>query len=282
MKKHTFSEYGEERIAVYEMDGSSLIEPPIRLGKYHQIMISEGELTIDVNFRVFKMKAESSLHLSAGDMIRMIRMSDNIKGYHIIFSSEFQSEMRTTRNSPINLQLKKEYPYQEFIKTEYEFLDQSVRRLIRYINDTTHLYRAQVVKNEVFNLILNISDKRRKEHGDIQLNSHHEIITERFKDLINGHCDKHHEVGWYADALGITPDYLTKITKNSNGRPASAWIIESLIRKAEFMLKMPEIPIKEISEKLNFPDQSGFGRFFKANTGMSPKEYRKKALGEKD
>ena len=32
--------------------------------------------------------------------------------------------------------------------------------------------------------------------------------------------------------------------------------------------------LKEISDRLNFPDQSGFGRFFRSNTGKSPKEFR--------
>jgi AraC-like DNA-binding protein len=36
------------------------------------------------------------------------------------------------------------------------------------------------------------------------------------------------------------------------------------------------LTLKEISDKLNFPDQSSFGRFFKSNTGQSPKEYRKR------
>jgi len=31
-----------------------------------------------------------------------------------------------------------------------------------------------------------------------------------------------------------------------------------------------------VAEKLNFPDQSTFGRYFKKHAGMSPKEYKKK------
>jgi AraC-like DNA-binding protein len=221
------------------------------------------------------MTGMSSLHLSAGDIIRKIKASDKVRGYHIVFSDEFHAEIRTTRNSPINLQLKKEYPYQIFTEKEYDFLLQSVSRLITYINDTTHFYHALVIKNEVHNLVLNISDKRRKEHGDkIYKADRQKMILERFKNLLNGHCEKQHEVSWYAEALTISADYLSKITKENDGRSARAWINEAIIAKAASLMHYADLNIKEISEKLNFTDQSSFGRFIRKNTGMSPKEFR--------
>jgi YesN/AraC family two-component response regulator len=34
--------------------------------------------------------------------------------------------------------------------------------------------------------------------------------------------------------------------------------------------------VQQISEELNFPNQSFFGKYFKRLTGKSPKEYRRK------
>ena len=39
-------------------------------------------------------------------------------------------------------------------------------------------------------------------------------------------------------------------------------------------MKQPNVRIQEIAERLNFPDQSSFGKFFSRVVGMSPKEYR--------
>lgn len=275
MAEYIFKEYGFNRVTIYEMNKETIIKSPVKLQNYHLIMLTEGSIEIDVNYRIFQMTGLSSLHLSAGDIIRKIKASDNVKGYHIVFSEEFHAEIRTTRNSPINLQLKKEYPYQIFTEKEYDFLLQSVTRLITYINDTTHFHHALVIKNEVHNLVLNISDKRRKEHGDkIYKADRQKMILERFKDLLNGHCDKQHEVSWYAEALTISADYLSKITKENDGRSARAWINEAIIAKAASLMHYADLNIKEISEKLNFTDQSSFGRFIRKNTGMSPKEFR--------
>lgn len=79
----------------------------------------------------------SSLHLSAGDIIRNISSVPGTTGHHIIFSPEFQNEIRTTRKSPISIQLKKEFPYQEFTSDKYRFLNESISRLTRYIDDTS-------------------------------------------------------------------------------------------------------------------------------------------------
>jgi AraC-like DNA-binding protein len=200
-----------------------------------------------------------------------------MKGYHVIYSPEFQTEMRTTRKSPISLQLKKEYPYQEFTEKEYELIHGSLTRLIGYINDPGHLYQSILIKNEIYSLQLNISDKRRKQHGNMMTGNatYQEVIRDRFKNLVEGHCDKQHSVSWYANAMFISPDYLSKIIREYDGTSARAWINASIIEKARFLMQQSDLTLKDISDRLNFPDQSSFGRFFKSNTGQSPKEFRK-------
>lgn len=277
MKAHTFNEYGKERLSIYEVNGSTDLRMLLKANKYHLIVITSGEMTVDVNFRIFRMGKRSSLQISSGETIREISTSADMKGYHVIYSPEFQTEMRTTRKSPISLQLKKEYPYQEFTEKEYELIHGSLTRLIGYINDPGHLYQSILIKNEIYSLQLNISDKRRKQHGNMMTGNatYQEVIRDRFKNLVEGHCDKQHSVSWYANAMFISPDYLSKIIREYDGTSARAWINASIIEKARFLMQQSDLTLKDISDRLNFPDQSSFGRFFKSNTGQSPKEFRK-------
>ena len=281
MKTYTFSEYGKERVQIYRINGTIDLQAPLKAHNYHLIVLNSGEMTVDINFRVFKMRSQSSLHISAGESVRSISTASDISGYHFIFSPEFQTEMRTTRKSPISIQLKKEFPYQEFTDDEFDLIYTSVIRIIRYIQDDTHHYQSVVLKNEVHNMLLNISDKRRKVHGYTLENANHqEMILERFRNLVNGHSDKQHNVSWYAKAMFISPDYLSKIIREHDGTSARAWINENIIEKAKFLMLQSDLSLKEIADKLNFNDQSSFGRFFKNNTGQSPKEYRRTLTGE--
>lgn len=55
-------------------------------------------------------------------------------------------------------------------------------------------------------------------------------------------------------------------------------IDEQLIAEAKVLLNEPCLSVTEIAELLNFADQSYLSRFFKKNTGMSPKEFRLQKL----
>ena len=282
MLTHTFTEYDQPRITIHEISNNLDLDAPLKLHSYHLIMVEAGHMTVDLNFNIYEMTENSTLHISAGDTIRNIVPSEDLKGYHIVFSPEFQNEMRTIRKSPINLQLKKEFPYQTFSKEEYEYLQASVRKTIRYMELPSHHYRSIVIKNEIQNLLLDISDKRRTENQlspDMDSQDHNETIRKRFRALIDGYCVMHHQVNWYAEALKISPDYLSKIIREHDGTSASVWIHKSIIEAAKSLLKNFDLSIKEISLRLNFPDQSSFGRFFKSITGQSPKAFREGLTG---
>ncbi|MBR2149606.1 MAG: helix-turn-helix domain-containing protein, partial [Campylobacter sp.] len=49
---------------------------------------------------------------------------------------------------------------------------------------------------------------------------------------------------------------------------ARHWINRSIIEKARFLMQQSDLTLKEISDKLHFPDQSSFGRFFKSHPGI--------------
>lgn len=282
MLTHTFTEYDQPRITIHEISNNLDLDAPLKLHSYHLIMVEAGHMTVDLNFNIYEMTENSTLHISAGDTIRNIVPSEDLKGHHIVFSPEFQNEMRTIRKSPINLQLKKEFPYQTFSKEEYEYLQASVRKTIRYMELPSHHYRSIVIKNEIQNLLLDISDKRRTENQlspDMDSQDHNETIRKRFRALIDGYCVMHHQVNWYAEALKISPDYLSKIIREHDGTSASVWIHKSIIEAAKSLLKNLDLSIKEISLRLNFPDQSSFGRFFKSITGQSPKAFREGLTG---
>ena len=56
MAKRVFNEFGQDRITIYDIDGKIEFETPAKLHNYHLLMLTEGEITIDVNYRIFKMK----------------------------------------------------------------------------------------------------------------------------------------------------------------------------------------------------------------------------------
>ena len=78
----------------------------------------------------------------------------------------------------------------------------------------------------------------------------------------------------YADKLCLTPNYLSGVVKEYTGKTATEWVNDFVIVEAKIMLKDTKLSVQEISDRLNFPDQSTFGKYFKKIVGISPKAYR--------
>ncbi len=51
-----------------------------------------------------------------------------------------------------------------------------------------------------------------------------------------------------------------------------------IIVNAKILLKQKDLNIKAVADKLNFPEQYTFRKFFKLHVGMSPKEYKQQVL----
>ncbi|MBN2641298.1 MAG: AraC family transcriptional regulator, partial [Victivallales bacterium] len=53
------------------------------------------------------------------------------------------------------------------------------------------------------------------------------------------------------------------------------FITRSLVRKASLLLGGAVIPVKEVADRLHFNSEYYFSRFFKQQTGMSPREFQR-------
>jgi AraC-like DNA-binding protein len=104
------------------------------------------------------------------------------------------------------------------------------------------------------------------------------VLLDRFMNLVRENFRERRDVGFYADKLCLTPKYFSKIIKDNSGISASEWIDNYIILEAKALLKSTNMTIQQISDELNFPSQSFFGKYFKRVVGVSPKEYRESKM----
>ena len=100
-------------------------------------------------------------------------------------------------------------------------------------------------------------------------------LFHKFMYLVHEHAAQMHQISFYAEQLCISPRYLNDITQTySEGKTPKAIIDEQLTAELKVMLNNPALSIAEIATACHFPDSSYLSRFFKKNTGLSPKEFR--------
>jgi AraC-like DNA-binding protein len=81
-------------------------------------------------------------------------------------------------------------------------------------------------------------------------------------NLVKENFKEQREVGFYANKLCLTPKYLSKVIRDSSGSSAGEWIDNYVALEAKALLKSTNMTIQQISEELNFPSQSFFGKYF--------------------
>lgn len=95
-----------------------------------------------------------------------------------------------------------------------------------------------------------------------------------FMRLLNQHFIEHHDIGFYADRLHITPIHLSRIVRQVTRRTVVDYINQMLLMEASWLLQTTNLSLAAIAERLHFADQSSFGRFFTRMKGVNPKRYR--------
>ncbi len=81
-----------------------------------------------------------------------------------------------------------------------------------------------------------------------------------------------------AAKLFICPSYLSKLFVKETGETYLAFVNTMKIDRAKELLKDPENRSYQIGEMLGYSTPKYFARLFKAQTGMTPSEYRRKVL----
>jgi AraC-like DNA-binding protein len=77
---------------------------------------------------------------------------------------------------------------------------------------------------------------------------------------------------------GLNHTTLTKLMKDELGCTATQYLMQYRVKVAKKQLAFTEVPIKDIVNMSGFKTVQHFGRIFKEQTGLTPAEYRKRAV----
>lgn len=99
-------------------------------------------------------------------------------------------------------------------------------------------------------------------------------ITQRFFQLIEKGFRENRKVEDYATQIGISSKHLAFVIKKTTGKYPSEWLDNYVLMESKRLLRSTDMSIQEISYDLNFSTPSHFGKFFKNQTGTTPKKFR--------
>lgn len=142
------------------------------------------------------------------------------------------------------------------------------------IVQTSTLHQHIMLRNQLQNFFLHIAQQIPSEYQGGQPFSRQEMISWRFWELVGQQCRQHREVKFYADALNITPFYLSQLSKQFFNDSPKALIDRQVVLEIKALLSYSQLAIGQIADQLNFEDPSYLCRYFKRHTGLSLTRYR--------
>lgn len=246
---------------------------PHKVAKAVQVVITEGEISCIVDLYSYTLKAPLMALFLPGQVIESIEFNEDFKGFGMAVSTEFTDSL----DLPINFQEKLSFKSNHFYSLNEGGLDAFMscyRQVSSILKQEDHPYKAEIIRHlfsaYYYGLGYYVHNARRQ----TSLMTGQQELCDRFIALASEHFKDHRDIGFYADKLCITNKYLSALLKQETGMTALEWIEKYVVLYAKGCLSSTSMTIQEISDELDFPSQSVFGKYFKRVEGMSPKAYR--------
>ena len=235
-----------------------------------------GSATLKIDMEEYKLSEPINvIKLAPGQIISIEHASEDFDSVVMMMSKRFIENLMVYINGSIPLRFGKNEKVIEHCSLEEDYFSNIIFKAIRSIlKDKDNPYRMQVVQHIIMAIFYS-SDKVREAVEDEPARSNADVLSREFIKLVKENFRKERQLKFYADILCITPRYLSRVVKECTGASAAEWIERSVVLEARALLKSTNMTVQQISDELNFPSQTFFGKYFKRRVGMSPKEYRR-------
>ena len=252
---------------------------PHKIKNVTQIVITAGQFSCLVDFRMWSLKAPAVALFLPGQVVESIDLDEDFSGFGMVVSQNFTDSL----NLPVSLQERLFIKDTQFYSVSPEVIDVLTyvyRQVSSLIKQHDNPYKEEIIKHLFSAHYYGLGYYM---HG---LKSQPSAMTvqqekcERFMVLVAENFKTRRDIGFYADKLCVTSKYLSTMLKQETGMTALDWIEKHVVLYAKSCLSSTSMTIQEISDDLDFPSQSVFGKYFKRVEGMSPKAYRQSLKSE--
>lgn len=250
---------------------------PIQTHDLISIHIVRGKLEMEVNHETVTLNERQIISIMPGSIFKLTQNSPDLLYFGFAIHIERLTKMLKSLHIETSLSERSQcfYKHQGNVQTLSDSL-----KIYKLIKEELSLpaYQTQPLVIQRYCEILTLKDYKLYEDSERAIaaptNNRQEELFHQFLQLLEGNYLKERNTGFYASQLCISPKYLSSIIKEQSGKTCAEWIDEYISFNARTLLKDSTLSIKQISDRLGFPSQSIFGRFFKKINGVSPKEFR--------
>ena len=253
---------------------------PFKVDMTMAIIYDQGEAVTKINMRECHIKAPAVLIVMHGQTCEPVSYSENLQGRAIAMSPAFTDRLFINSESHVHSL------YASILKNpiisfdnEQNVYGQYYDLLLNVARSPKSEFKLDSALHLTLAMFYGYSHMKHEMPDDGKGTPRQEELYNSFLELVGDNYNQSRELGFYADRLCVTAKYLSEVVKAVSGKTALEIIEEYVITECKALLLSTVMSIQEISDELNFPSQSVFGKYFKRVTGLSPNAYRKERRG---
>ncbi len=269
--------YQEDFFAIYtEIPQLSVYDFPRRLERSMFALCLKGELRMQMDLDEHILRENDFVLAAPGQILQIYENSADFEGFCFVANRELTLENRRDMEEllPLFFYLK-ENPVTHIDERERRVVLEYLILLQNKMADQHNHYRRELIyyllRAFLYELTNMLRSRTRIHEGK---KSRKEVQFEVFIQSVAKNFRERRSVMHYADEMCLSPKHLSRVIKEVSGNSASDWIDAYVVMEAKSLLKTSRMTVEEISTKLNFANQSFFGKYFKQHTGMTPSQYR--------
>jgi AraC-like DNA-binding protein len=249
---------------------------PFKLEMTVALLCTKGMIRGAIDMHSYDLHAPFSIIVRSGQVLHHEYVSSDFSGFCLVLSDSFALEFLPQIDQPLLIaNIIKERPYAQLSEEHIKIGKKYLTTLKKCIAMTENPYRLEIIKYLTMTFFYVLRPKFQSQTENTKL-TRQTLLVEQFTNLVRENFRRERDTKFYADRLFFQPQYMSKLIKQATGKSASDWIDDFVMLEAKALLKSTHMTIQQISDKLNFPSQSFFGKYFKRCEGVSPKEYREK------
>ncbi len=280
-----FSRMGDKYVCCRISTGGEPIpalSAPIRMRGMILILCRKGTLDVEINLKDYHCVPNTLVVIPPECLTKFYNLDyDNLDVSVVFIEAEFLSDVNIDLNA-INVRslIEQRSPLVVLSENELAVFNKHLELLELHADtDTGTIFSRNIARSLIAATCYRLLQFNFDRINNIEIpeepRSRRLTYVHDFMRLVHLNYTKHRSVSFYADALCISPKYLSLLVKESTGRSAAEWINEFVIIEAKNLLRFSGKNIQQVSYALNFSNQSSFGKYFKHLTGQSPSQYQK-------
>lgn len=256
-------------------DSEAFRNKPFRSEHFSIIFVLTGTLDLKVNLLKYVLNKNGVIIIPPSAIRQFSWENENTHFISLLFTSSFLK---------VSGILGKYFNVANFLRegiASYRNMEENDQELVlKMISIITEIQdrndrqetHSEIIKNIFKSILLKVKPYYDEMETDQDYSN---TLIYRFIHLLSGFYLISREVTFYSEKLSINEKYLSQLLKRKTGKTARQFITEMVVLEAKVLLDDKALPVKQISDHLNFENQFHFSRFFKQYSGTSPNNYRK-------